>query len=1073
MAEFNISDNLQLPPAKDFSPTTDYNHVKFWKLYTFDEQKFIAKRLGIEFGSEEVKQVSYLPKAIKNTYHDQQITAPVPSVYLLRKRYTVDKSFEEIVSNLGLKFDKLEKMAIQQYHLAGFSDYPHLLPSKEDIHSNLWKITTFGNDWETPPNFLNLYENENLVQAFPLITSLSNPRKLNISIIWKYCNEYPELCRYILNPPSIKAICEDYEIEDLNYILQKEGVDTKYTDKKVACLVLMQVAGKTTKKPITRQEKRKREEIASNFHFPVPYFQSNKILRTSIASVWEMELAMTRYLDIKFNQACTIEIPNKDGLGDNRTLQLYMDEKSNLNVPPEYWTHANKCHLHRFVIMPCTLNYYGNFHANVLLYDRNDGVVEWFEPWGISDYYDDTSFELNMMFKKNLRGFKLLKAPTDIHEGKGLQCLATQNNAVNECHTGFCGYWVIWYLDLRLSYPDMSRETILKNLKHVAKIYTGVYHEIIKNYYLFMQSFSHLIENGENDAKLTEFIKEHMQLVNAYRIIPETFFISKLNSKNIESYLNQQLGLTPELVNFMECKGEKADLVVLYSLKNGNFHQFDRYGTFTGYSAYKLLFKHIRTYNNRKESLLVPLINYAKDHAENHGLIVAITDFSGYLKAHSQSETDEVILWFRTLDHSPARYLLMKNYPLMRDQVQMSQTEFSALISPVVITNDNAFTILLPDASVITGGDASTGGKSDELDLTNVCQVHRTKRAFAALRYDGTVVSWGDRKFGGDSSSFQDQLKEVYKIRASDKSFAVAIKYEKWHQIKCWNEDALIIVDTDNDPYKQLYSNSKSFMYVTGNKWAQRIGGKLIQLIQNVIQVIQSASGFAVRNEDNQVFILESNRDNEVVPYDLMGTLFGIGSTTISDMFVVVVQYKQHYELIPYLTKKGKSFTIDFDIDTLKVIVDTSVHSDNFLVLLKDSSVILFKYMSLLNSSSNKANTINIERTVAICTTSLGFAAKHENNTIAVIDAKGNVTYPLGHREVKYIQHNSKFNVAILIDGSVTVWWEGTRHIQDLKFNHPVSDVQFTLTSIVITLANGGGVYTWGNDGAPTAVWSG
>ena len=54
-------------------------------------------------------------------------------------------------------------------------------------------------------------------------------------------------------------------------------------------------------------------------------------------------------------------------------------------------------------------------------------------------------------------------------------------------------------------------------------------------------------------------------------------------------------------------------------------------------------------------------------------------------------------------------------------------------------------------------------------------RIAATDRAFAAILLDGSVVTWGDATSGGDSSVVQHQLKAVQKIRASKNAFAAIL----------------------------------------------------------------------------------------------------------------------------------------------------------------------------------------------------------------------------------------------------------------------------------------------------------
>ena len=81
----------------------------------------------------------------------------------------------------------------------------------------------------------------------------------------------------------------------------------------------------------------------------------------------------------------------------------------------------------------------------------------------------------------------------------------------------------------------------------------------------------------------------------------------------------------------------------------------------------------------------------------------------------------------------------------------------------------NSFAAILGDGSVVTWGHAGLGGDSSSVQdqLRNVRQIYAAQSAFAALLADGSVVTWGSAVWGGDSSAVQDQLKNVQQIQGS------------------------------------------------------------------------------------------------------------------------------------------------------------------------------------------------------------------------------------------------------------------------------------------------------------------
>ena len=59
--------------------------------------------------------------------------------------------------------------------------------------------------------------------------------------------------------------------------------------------------------------------------------------------------------------------------------------------------------------------------------------------------------------------------------------------------------------------------------------------------------------------------------------------------------------------------------------------------------------------------------------------------------------------------------------------------------------------------------------------LKSVQQIQASWYAFAAILGDGSVVTWGDACSGGDSSAVRDQLKSVQQIQATLYAFAAIL----------------------------------------------------------------------------------------------------------------------------------------------------------------------------------------------------------------------------------------------------------------------------------------------------------
>eukprot|EP00434_Breviolum_minutum_P031260 symbB.v1.2.027641.t1/scaffold2850.1/size68925/3 len=86
-------------------------------------------------------------------------------------------------------------------------------------------------------------------------------------------------------------------------------------------------------------------------------------------------------------------------------------------------------------------------------------------------------------------------------------------------------------------------------------------------------------------------------------------------------------------------------------------------------------------------------------------------------------------------------------------QIQATGQAFVEILEDEYFEAGGAFAAILEDGSVITWGDANSGGDSSAVEdqLRGVQQIQATSQAFAAILADGSVVTWGDRGRGGDS----------------------------------------------------------------------------------------------------------------------------------------------------------------------------------------------------------------------------------------------------------------------------------------------------------------------------------
>ena len=82
-----------------------------------------------------------------------------------------------------------------------------------------------------------------------------------------------------------------------------------------------------------------------------------------------------------------------------------------------------------------------------------------------------------------------------------------------------------------------------------------------------------------------------------------------------------------------------------------------------------------------------------------------------------------------------------------------------------VQASGRAFAAILGDRSVVTWGAAGFGGDSSSVDeqLKDVQHIQASHFAFTALRSDGSMVTWGQLVFGGINAA-QEQRNSVHRM---------------------------------------------------------------------------------------------------------------------------------------------------------------------------------------------------------------------------------------------------------------------------------------------------------------------
>jgi len=143
----------------------------------------------------------------------------------------------------------------------------------------------------------------------------------------------------------------------------------------------------------------------------------------------------------------------------------------------------------RFIIIPIGIELKNGSHANYIIYDKTINEVERFEPHGSTTppglNYNPTLFDdiLEKRFQSLNMGIKYIR-PKDYLPKIGFQLMDASETSKNRIGDpgGFCALWSVWYTDMRLTYPELKRNKLVKYLMKNIKLNNLSFRDLIRNY---------------------------------------------------------------------------------------------------------------------------------------------------------------------------------------------------------------------------------------------------------------------------------------------------------------------------------------------------------------------------------------------------------------------------------------------------------------------------------------------------------------------------------------------------------------------------------------------------------------
>ena len=163
-----------------------------------------------------------------------------------------------------------------------------------------------------------------------------------------------------------------------------------------------------------------------------------------------------------------------------------------LFISDEFVNKFKKCIANKnnkFVIIPLGIQMRNGSHSNYMIYDIKTKEVERFEPYGATgphkfDYNGDLLDNILSRKFKNIDSSIKYFSPKNYMPKIGLQyfdVVETNRKKIGD-PGGFCALWSIWYVDMRLTYYQVTRKSLVRKIIKIIKTQNMSFRNLIRNY---------------------------------------------------------------------------------------------------------------------------------------------------------------------------------------------------------------------------------------------------------------------------------------------------------------------------------------------------------------------------------------------------------------------------------------------------------------------------------------------------------------------------------------------------------------------------------------------------------------
>ena len=161
----------------------------------------------------------------------------------------------------------------------------------------------------------------------------------------------------------------------------------------------------------------------------------------------------------------------------------------------------------KFIIFKLTiLNEMNMNHANIIIYDVNNSIIERFDPYGTVPFIDGISIDSHLIqLFSNIVPTAEYLSPDDTSQGISFQIFSDEMNKSNYVENdpnGFCMAWCLWYTEMRAKNPSVSpRNLIKKSIKNINKK-EDKFKDYIRNYSNYLdKKKNRLLEESNMPSK--------------------------------------------------------------------------------------------------------------------------------------------------------------------------------------------------------------------------------------------------------------------------------------------------------------------------------------------------------------------------------------------------------------------------------------------------------------------------------------------------------------------------------------------------------------------------------------------